>query len=173
MTASAAGLWDRLLGLGSDEDPGPLLRDLSQLPDAEEVVKSSITYEHRVKGLEALTHPQAAQLASRLLPFLVYLASTAHRDVLLVRRVIGVIPKGELEERIWPLARAHLSTEAWEEPRRFAELFTELDLREPLEHLLETISGSENVDWQEVEEEFKAILKYQDWIGQAEEVDRD
>ena len=80
-----------------------------------------------------------------------------------MREVIGGIPRQELEDRIWPLAQRHVSPGAWEEPRRFAELFTELRLRRPLAQLLDAISRSENVDWQEVEEEYKTVLESDIW----------
>jgi len=158
----AAEIWQRILNLEPDEDPGPLVLELNRHPDAGDAVKSTLT-ERRHRSLTALARPEFARLASQVLPSLVYLASTAHRDILLVRQVIGGIPRPELEDRIWPLAQRHLSPDAWEEPRRFAELFTELRLRQPLSHLLEAISGSDDVDWQEVEEEFKRVLQSDIW----------
>jgi hypothetical protein len=158
----AAEVWQRILNLEPGEDPAPLILELNHHPDAADVVKSTLV-ERRRRSLTTLARPEFAQLATKVLPSLVYFASTAHRDILLVREVIRGIPKQELEDGIWPLAQRHVSLDAWEEPRRFAELFTELRLRRPLAQLLEAISGSENVDWQEVEEEYKPVLESDIW----------
>ena len=105
----------------------------------------------------------------QLLPKLTRLAATQAAEVTLVRDVLRRVPTEDLEGPIWPITESILEEQDLEAPRRLAELFSEVGLRDPLNLLLERMVVSNVRDWYEVAQEFAGIWDTEQWGKPARE----
>jgi hypothetical protein len=162
--SETGALWERIRDAEpNDLDVSRWLNEFSQDPGAAELVASDLGPSRRRRTLLALHHPEARELVMQLLPKLTRVAATQVAEVTLVRDVLRRVPTEDLEGPIWPITESILEEQDLEAPRRLAELFSELGLREPLNRLLERIVVSNVRDWYEVAQEFTGIWDTDHW----------
>jgi hypothetical protein len=99
----------------------------------------------------------------QLLPKLTRLAATQAAEVTLARDVLRRVPTEDLEGPIWQITESILEEQDLDAPRRLAELFSELGLRDPLNLLLQRMVVSNVRDWYEVAQEFAGIWDTRHW----------
>jgi hypothetical protein len=130
----------------------------------EVLVRALETVSRRREALGWLLLMPDNTLREDLFSELVDLASVGHSDIGRVRDVIKSMPRQWVLDRIQPVAQAVLDRQSasgaedrYEEFRRFAELFVELDVA-LLRPLVERSLRDKDSDVREVGEDFKSYL---------------
>lgn len=95
-----------------------------------------------------------ADLVREVLPELI-VAGLCHRDALLVRGIVGRLPRSVLQSELPPVIEVRLADADDDEFRRLAELLDHLGLDAELAHLVAVARQSEDPDIREVAESFE------------------